>query len=116
MIEDIYNEVSTLWETDGLEALSKAVAIDSLSPAFRPNWNETGELYEILNYYIDHAERTLGGQTTLTPKIYDNGNTNSNKPIPPFLRITIPGNDQCNFSTVTAPQRPRSVTEISKCA
>ena len=69
-------------------------------------------MYEILNYYIDHAERTLGGQTTLTPKIYDNGNTNSNKPIPPFLRITIPGNDQCNFSTVTAPQRPRSVTEM----
>ena len=36
LIESIYQEVSTLWETEGLEGLSTAVGIDSLSPAYRP--------------------------------------------------------------------------------
>jgi len=98
IIENIYDKVSQIWELEGIDALTKAVAIDSLSPNFNSEWSNTGVYDTILDYYVEYATEKLGDFTTLTFKKY--GKETSPPLIdgigdsPPMLLLTIEGTDK----------------------
>ena len=97
IIENIYDRVSQIWELEGIDALTKAVAIDSLSPNFNSEWSTTGVYDTILDYYVEYATEKLGDVTTITSKKY--GKETSPPLIdgmddsPPMLLLTIEGTD-----------------------
>ena len=98
IIENIYDRVSQIWELEGIDALTKAVAIDSLSPNFNSEWSTTGVYDTILDYYVEYATEKLGDVTTITSKKY--GKETSPPLIdgiddsPPMLLLTIEGTDR----------------------
>lgn len=80
--------VDELWEDQGLDGLAAAVAIDSQSPNFNPEWASTGELKAILDYYLQYATEKLGSEATISHKVYGGSDDN---PTPPLLAITVEG-------------------------
>jgi len=98
VVDSIYTRVDSLWETEGLDGLAQAVAMDSLSPNFNPDWPTNGSLQAILDFYLEYATEKLGGNAELTHKFYGGSNDNSttsnstaSPPTPPLLSITVQG-------------------------
>lgn len=90
LLDSISTRVDTLWEGEGLEGLAAAVAIDSQSPNFNPEWAITGELQEILDFYLQYAKDKLGAKAAISHKIYSG---NDDHQAPPLLAITVQGNN-----------------------
>ncbi|CAB9512290.1 peptidase, M20 [Seminavis robusta] len=89
VVNSIHANVDSLWEAEGLPGLTEAIAIDSQSPNFNPDWAETGELHAILDFYLQHATEKLGSRTNVSHKVY--GGANATFPTPPLLTITVEG-------------------------
>jgi len=88
LVRSISARVDSLWETEGLAGLKEAVAVDSLSPNFNPDWATTGEYKQLLEYYVNYAKEKLGDKLEVTHKIYGGIDT------PPLLSITIQGSEE----------------------
>jgi len=102
MIASISDSVGQYWESEGIEALKKAVAIDSLSPSYNNNWMETGVYDEILDYYDSFAKSKLGNITKVTSVRYGKEVSGSDSPTPPMLLLTIEGSDKSNDENILA--------------
>jgi hypothetical protein len=98
IIANVYDTVSQIWELEGIDALTKAVAIDSLSPSYNSEWSTTGVYDTILDYYVEYATEKLGDFTNIASKKY--GKETSPPLIdgiddsPPMLLLTIEGTDK----------------------
>lgn len=88
-VDSIYKLVDSLWETEGLEGLTEAVAIDSQSPNFNPDWAATGELRAMLDFYLNYATEKMQGKAEISHKFY--GGASDSPPTPPLLAITVHG-------------------------